>query len=673
MAIQFIDNQPITFKTSWETDSECKTSNDRACTLYSRDDYMFAQFKQTPCGNETNLFCDPPFTNDNPELIVNGDFSNGDFDWTLDNATHDAVNNRVQFSSMLDGDVYQHVSGFTIGTSYTLTFTLGGATNGYIYLYIGGDDYQTIRYTNGTYTLNFVWNGVADDILAFYTESNIPVGRFPYNGWIDNISLKETLLVSDDCWQGTPGDWLIQGETSITKVATTATVLVAKMPAVQIGDYVRFKFTVSGMTQGTILVKDTLNNIIATVDHNGEYEAFYTVQFVAEVNFFADEDFNGTLSDFSFVQFSNSFTFLLTDGTTSYDLSSQVEYYQDWVTLKADVSGINEGCYQLVVYDACGYNITQEIVDDINLVDGSKWSVDSYGNCNVIFSGAGNLRMEGIGGAGDSTMFVSNTGTTPYFLTTQGYSYVIDYEIETAIIDKPCIISFGSPDNGAFPPFGGLYITVDQSNTTYSGQFIYQNDPLWSSPPYFVFTVTDGLAVGERAGVQKISFIVQSYAPGQATPHYSNCIEVREDTDCTKWVAGTNGEDSYGFHFDNSNPTPFQLGARVRAMLINPKYPGDLKRYSDARGRFTVTRGESTKSYTLFIDYTDEHTHDWLRLATHCDTINVGYSYDSNDQYVAIDGDYEPEWPSNLGNWPAAQARVEIQKKVSTLYNNNAG
>ena len=107
--------------------------------------------------------------------------------------------------------------------------------------------------------------------------------------------------------------------------------------------------------------------------------------------------------------------------------------------------------------------------------------------------------------------------------------------------------------------------------------------------------------------------------------------------------------------------------------MLFRSYPGDLKRYNDAGGKYTVTRGASDKSFTLFIDYTDEHTHDWLRLATHCDTLNIGYSHDSYKEFVATDGDYEPEWPSALGDWPSAQARIEVQRKVSTLFNNNAG
>ena len=108
-------------------------------------------------------------------------------------------------------------------------------------------------------------------------------------------------------------------------------------------------------------------------------------------------------------------------------------------------------------------------------------------------------------------------------------------------------------------------------------------------------------------------------------------------------------------------------------MMINPKYKGDLKKYTSASGYSTVTQANSGKIYTLLIDYTDEHTHDWLRLAVASDIIRIGNFTNTTAKYVNTDGDYTPEWPDNIGNWPAAQARIEVTPITDTLYNNNAG
>jgi hypothetical protein len=75
----------------------------------------------------------------------------------------------------------------------------------------------------------------------------------------------------------------------------------------------------------------------------------------------------------------------------------------------------------------------------------------------------------------------------------------------------------------------------------------------------------------------------------------------------------------------------------------------------------------------LFINYTDEHNHDWLRTAVLSDTVKIGSLIAGYNYFVSTDGDYQPEWPDTLGQWPTAQARVELIKKTGTIYNNNAG
>jgi len=126
MAIQFIDNQPITWRTSWATDSDCKTPYDRACTLYTTNDYLMAQWKQTPCGNGANQLEDPSFTNNNSELVTNGNFTTNATGWTLSGATYDATNKRIQFSTFSQSLEQSGV--VSAGNTYDVTFTIGGNT-----------------------------------------------------------------------------------------------------------------------------------------------------------------------------------------------------------------------------------------------------------------------------------------------------------------------------------------------------------------------------------------------------------------------------------------------------------------------------------------------------------------------------------------------------------------
>jgi len=217
-----------------------------------------------------------------------------------------------------------------------------------------------------------------------------------------------------------------------------------------------------------------------------------------------------------------------------------------------------------------------------------------------------------------------------------------------------------------------------QPNTTYTGTIILTGQPVVSSVyPVISFGATYIVTGSSRTlEILDSRLLMTSYIPGQMAEYCSNCIEIIDypDTEkCSQWVGGTNGSDAFGFHFDPTDPIPFQVGARVRSMMINPKYKGDLKKYSSASGYNTITQANSSKIYTLLIDYTDEHTHDWLRVATASDILRIGAFTNTTAKYVNTDGDYSPEWPDNIGNWPAAQARVEVQPLTDTLYNNNAG
>lgn len=671
MAIQFIDNQPITFKTDWETDSECKTSYDRACTLYSTDDYIYAQFKQTPCGNGDNLICDTDFVNPNAELVTNGTFNTGATGWTLDLVSYDSINHSAKFSNF-GGNLKQTIGSIVSGNRYEISFSLYGATQGSIDVLVGGNSLSSINlFTNGTYTFTFDWTGIGGE-LKFLALNN-------FNGWIDNISLKEPVLTNNPCWEvGGEELWQVIDTTSIRKLTGVADYLASPLSNIIIGGYYRFDLTVTAMTQGTVAIKDPLGMTIGTISANGSYSFYWNIPTGQVFTYYADADFDGTLSGFGLVEYGNNFSFQLTDGTNVFDVSDQAEYYQDWVTLKADASGITPGCYQLVVSDACSVLAPEPMNNVPNLTTvGSEWFNLSASNCNATFSGTGLLQLLGPASPSASlgTAQIYNTGLLSWGgLHTFTNNIQIDYEIHTGTVSGGWYMgifepSFITPNDLINLP--SVHIT--SGSTIYTGSFIYNVIDNPSMNFAIGFLSDNNILSTDRLDITYIQFTAARWVPNNANPTYSNCVEITSDTDCTKWVGGTCGEDAYGFHFDNTLDPPFQIGARVRSMLINPKYPGDLKRYNDAGGRYTVTRGASDKSYTLFIDYTDEHTHDWLRLATHCDTLNIGYSSDSYKEFVATDGDYEPEWPSAIGDWPSAQARIEVQRKVSTLFNNNAG
>lgn len=669
MAIQFIDNQPIIFDSQLDTYSPCKADNSIQCAYYTADDTLYAQWKQTSCTG-TNEICNPTFENTNAELITNGGFPSNTTGWTLaSGAVYDSVNDRVVLNA---GTLTQSGLGITGGDVYVLSFSYGGGilTNP-LAVSLGGTLIDTF-YGSGTINLVVTAGGVNTSIVFG--------GGF--DGWVDNIALK--YHGADDWYiRYNPSDMeFISG--SATHIAGTGNILY-NGPAYNcntvVGAYYKFKLKVTGLTQGSIFINDQIIAAGATytdpvsylleITKDGVYEVYSSVNYFMGISIYFSDDSNGTISDLELIQYGNYYNVILknTVNLITYNLTSSLDYYEDWITLKYPLTGKSAGCYELIITDACGYVLDQSITTDPTFsqpLGASNWDyVYVFGNVASATNTSGKFVIT----AGDTSGYlqwrlkddVMNSYTPPSPINSATFTW----SMTTGVVDKSFLVQLAIP--GAVQ-FYTLAQNV-QSNTTYGGTVTVQfSAGSWSSSYYELNFVTASVVNGNKIEISDFELKLQSYYPGQSTEYTSECITITTDDDCLKWVAGINGEDSYGFHFDPADPTAFQLGARVKSMLINPKYSGEIKRYEDAEGNIVVTKGKTGKVYTLFIDYTDEHSHDWLRIATLSDTIDIDGKY-----YVGTEGDYEPEWPDNLGNWNYAQARVEVQKKVDVLYNNNAG
>ena len=657
MAIQFIDNQPLTWRTDWPTDSDCKTPYDRACTLYTTNDYLMAQWKQTPCGIGANKWCNPTFTNSNPELVTNGNFATAT-GWTFSNASHDAVNLRAQFTGAATGYVQRSIT-VTNGKYYQFAITLGGSTTGHINVSLNGGTAVTLT-SPGTYSVN---------VLASNVNTNIKIEGINYNGWVDTVSVKLHILDTSACWDSvsnTPQRWQINNNGSITKIAGITDTLEGKISNFRTGAYYKISLTVSGMTAGQITVELVGVSLLDTITTNGVYTYYTTSATVNIINLDANNAFDGTLSNFSVYEYSNYFQLILKDtkNATQYDLSSELIYEQDRIMLNYQLGSIDPGCYELCIYDACGYDVNTEVIADPTFsqaIGGSAWpsSVATSGSI-AITGGELVVTQSGI----PLTAYVDANPTT--WRTFNGNTTtIVDYSFTTDTVQYTGYTRIQIYDTAT-----GNELTLVESPAAGT---LYEGTVVWP----FLIGNTSNIAIriqstgtnGTKIELTDFSFIVSAYIPGQMDEYCSNCIEVLDSDDCTLWVGGSNDADAFGFNFANN----FQVGARVRAMIINPKYKGGNKRYTDADGKYTVTQANTGKIYTLFIDYTDEHTHDWLRVAVLSDTVRIGQFTNTNNYYTSTDGDYEPEWPDTLGNWPAAQARIDMQKQTDELYNNNAG
>jgi hypothetical protein len=657
MAIQFIDNQPLTWRTDWPTDSDCKTPYDRACTLYTTNDYLMAQWKQTPCGNGDNQITDPDFINANSELVTNGNFTTNATGWSLSGATYDATNKRIQFSTF--GQSLEQSGVVSAGNTYDVTFTIGGNTGTSLKLLLGGTLHSTFFNSPGTYTVTMVAGG-SNTKIRFENYALINA----YNGWIDSISVRLNSWSGGDWTTANPTLWLNNGDATVTKVAGTASTLVGAVDTLPAGAYIRIGINVTNMTAGQLdIVTDSSKGSITA---NGFYYFYDSDYNNDNLTLSANAAFNGTISQVSVVVYSNYFSLVLRDtkGATDYDLSSYLTYDEDWVTLNYQLGSVDPSCYELCFYDACGYDVSEELISDIDFtqaIGGSDWpsSVVTSGSL-AITGGKLVLTQSGI----PLTAYVEANPTTWQSFAGNTFT-VIDYDFTTVLAQYTGFTRIQIYDSAT--GYELTLVTSPAAGTQYQGTVNW---------PYTIGN-TSKLAIriqstgtnGTKIELQNMSLIVAAYVPGQMAEYCSNCIEILDGDDCTVWVGGSNGSDAFGFHFANN----FQVGARVRAMMINPKYKGGNRRYANAEGKYTVTQANTGKIYTLFIDYTDEHTHDWLRVAVLSDTVRIGAFTNTNNFYTSTDGDYEPEWPDTLGNWPSAQARIDMQKQTDELYNNNAG
>lgn len=661
MAIQFIDNQPLTWRTTWATDSDCKTDADKACTVYSTNDYLFAQWKQTPCGVSTNVMCNPDFTNSNPEKVSNGEFTTNTTGWTLGTGVvRDAANERIQFPGTTLASALSQTISFAGGDTYDVTFTIGGMTGGSITPYLGGAPGTAVS-AAGTYTQAIQAPG---NNLVFETTL--------FDGWIDDISIQRNVL-EGGCWAGDIPKWNIQPNGTATKIPSLSGTLTGTINSIQTGGYYKLTFKVSGLTAGQFTVEPAGAGVLGTITGDGYYEYWFTAN-GSVIYFHADTDCNGTLSDFDVRLYSNYYTVILKDtkNNTQADLSGELELFQDWVTIKYQLGDVDPGCYELCVYDACGYSVNDSIITDNSFNDATKWDLTASSGGTQSIAG-GKLTWSVPASAASYTLLATSIGSGDYWPAAN--TIVFDWTITTGASTfnaSDLKLDILDPDLAS-----ALSITGIAANTTYSGTYTFNGLSGASSvSPYFTIQNLDSLSSARSLEILAFNVTVQAYVPGQMQEYCSNCIEIIDYPDadkCTIWVGGTNGADAFGFHFDPTSGTPFQVGARVRAMLINPKYTGDHKRYTTATGKNIVTASSTDKVYTLFIDYTDEHTHDWLRIACLSDTLRIGAFSNTTAKYVGTDGDYSPEWPDNIGNWPAAQARVEVIAINDTLYNNNAG
>ena len=117
------------------------------------------------------------------EEVLNGDFSNGSTDWTVNAGI--AITDKANFNSVSGAYISQDI--LTTGKSYKLTFDITDYTSGDLTIYGGAVNTISTGYSLnavGSYTIYFASGGLDNQI--YFGNSFI--------GSIDNISIKEMLV-----------------------------------------------------------------------------------------------------------------------------------------------------------------------------------------------------------------------------------------------------------------------------------------------------------------------------------------------------------------------------------------------------------------------------------------------------------------------------------------------
>ena len=130
---------------------------------------------------------------ENPELVTNGDFSDGLNGWTTNaNASASVVNGlvRVEVVASASGYLFQNVTGLQAGKIYNITANGYVGTSTKISLYTAKNGFNDLT-NDGVINVNFTASD-SDEVIRLYTY-----GNGTYGEW-DNISVKEVLPNSQE-------------------------------------------------------------------------------------------------------------------------------------------------------------------------------------------------------------------------------------------------------------------------------------------------------------------------------------------------------------------------------------------------------------------------------------------------------------------------------------------
>ena len=447
------------------------------------------------------------------------------------------------------------------------------------------------------------------------------------------------------------------------------------------GNYFSVKFTVTGMSGGTINVHIAETAATHIITENGIYTFYGTPPFdntLLKFVFSADCDASiSAISSFKLLGGGEISAFLVDIATGAVVATPIMDLLDEFIVWSVDTDTLDEGCYRIEIIDPCA--ISGELTDVFLSPDfetPSDWTITS--NIPTAF-------INNIGPPDDNVFWfdVTSTGpphpniayaSQPFAIPTTQRLYV-EFEVDKTYLGPLAGISvvLYAADGGVIQEIIRKANTdvIGCSGLTNNCTFytILPANYLYSSNLDIGVMIEDDSTLG--GNVNWIAYAQMRYAvlDDNATGFFtSNCLTVKTDVSGTTLVEGFADEinegsnRSLGFMF---NPSYFWLRARLALQFSNPHSPIKTENYLYSSGRKKKAYAQVGKAWDLTFHAVDENMHDTIANIINCDVFTI-----NGNQYITDEKEYTANYGPK-GVDPVGESTIEVQKIENTRFNTN--
>lgn len=634
-----IDNQPISFRSDFETDSDCnKINNKTYCQLYEQGDYITAQWKAEICSDD--VACHDTISDN---LIANPTFEVNAAGWSL--GTHWAWNSsaiKVTAATMANGNAVYALP-ITEDHFYLLKYSITTYGNGTVTPSVGGTN-TNIKSAIGNYSE--IINAGSVNELKFTPSSTA-------NLMIDNVYLYDL-----GCFGGAIGTGIDIIDGLMCHIAGSSIAL--NFGTLVSGTYYKATVTVVNATQGTVAF--IFGSDSFEFSGNGtfiHYETALSTNFLILMS----ADFDGCIENTTAEPYLSLDNWIIGLNDLNDNLAglihagdglSRLSFSDNFINLKwkpseGDAYGnpISDGCYKICVIDACNTDNILSFKEGFD--DDSLWTLESdllISDSILEFSATVPENKTATLNDVNAISCIACNYNVRVNLTSDSVSNLATITVHLGSFSQLKAISAGDITAG----HKDFIINVTNCTNPLALSLVFSN-AIGGTTDLFVSSIV--ITPDYECTFTKI------------TPDFcSNCISIKELHPCTTLITAFCNESSNGFNFDN-----FLLTLRARLLFVNPISKNRNENYKLSNNKYYKNFSERDKLFDIIFDYADEIFHDAINTMITCDTLNmVGGNIDA--EYVWLEDSYKPEWDSE-GRQNIAQSRIQIQQNGNSLTNSN--